>query len=74
MVDWVGYSLVFRSGGARVEVHALPQSSVARVELCSLDAVMKAVRCGATAWFGLLHGNGSCLANMELGEGSSVGD
>ena len=56
-----------------MEVHALPQSPVARVELCSLDAVTKAVRCGATAWFGLLRGNSSALANMELGRGFSVG-
>ena len=73
VVDWVGYTLVFRPDGARVEVHALPQSSVARVELCSLDAVTKAVRCGATAWFGLLRDNGSSLANMVLDGGSGVG-
>ena len=74
VVDWVRYTLTFRSGGIGVEVHALPQSPVAHVELCSLDAVTKAVRCGATAWFGLLRGGGSGLANIKLGEGSTVGD
>ena len=54
-MDWVGCSLSFKLPSGSVHVHALPKEQVARVEVCSLDAVTKAVRGGAVAWFGLLH-------------------
>ena len=73
-MDWVGCSLSFKLASGSVDVHALPKEQVARVELCSLDTVTKAVKGGAVAWFGLLHSGNMGLANMELGEGSGVGD
>ena len=73
VVDWVGCTLSLKLATGSVDVHALPKEQAARVEVCSLDAVTKAVKGGAVAWFGLLRQGDMGLANMELGKGPGVG-
>ena len=36
-------------------VNALPKSRVAKVELCSLDSLLKVVRQGSPAWFAVVR-------------------
>ena len=52
---------------------ALPRVKAASVELCSLDSLLRTVKGGTPAWFGLIRSNSS-LTTMEVEQGPGVGE